>query len=217
MRKDNFVLYLSQYKSIQCLSLEDKGRLLDSLFYYLENEEEPNDLPPLVYMAFSFIRTQIDIDTNKYVQRCEKNKYNIRKRWEQSNTNDTNAYVRMQSNTNDTDKDTDKDKDKESTKVDIKEESKDSKKESEKSTRFIPPSLSEVQSYVLEKSFSVNASNFIDFYESKGWMVGKNKMKDWKASVRTWQRKSSSTDPKTERPETASLNTFEKKDYSGRF
>lgn len=206
MRKDNFVLYLSQYKSIQCLSLEDKGRLLDSLFYYLENEEEPNDLPPLVYMAFSFIRTQIDIDTNKYVQRCEKNKYNIRKRWEQSNTNDT-----------DKDTDKDKDKDKESTKVDIKEESKDSKKESEKSTRFIPPSLSEVQSYVLEKSFSVNASNFIDFYESKGWMVGKNKMKDWKASVRTWQRKSSSTDPKTERPETASLNTFEKKDYSGRF
>ena len=36
----------------------------------------------------------------------------------------------------------------------------------------------------------MDASTFIDFYTSKGWMVGKNKMKDWKAAVRTWERKS---------------------------
>lgn len=206
MRKDTFVLYLSQYKSIQCLSLEDKGRLLDGLFYYLENEEEPNDLPPLVYMAFSFIRTQIDIDTNKYVQRCEKNKYNVRKRWERSNTNDT-----------DKEEEENKEEEEESTKVDIKEESKDSKKESEKSTRFIPPTLSEVQTYISDNNYSVDASTFIDFYTAKGWKIGNNKMKDWRASVRTWQRKSNSTGPKTERSERASLNTIEKKDYSGRF
>lgn len=63
-----------------------------------------------------------------------------------------------------------------------------------KAKRFTPPTLEEVSSYIAEKGYSVDANQFIDFYESKGWMVGKNKMKDWKASVRTWQnsRKESS-------------------------
>ena len=67
---------------------------------------------------------------------------------------------------------------------------KDSKgKDSIKSSRFVPPSLEEVQAYISEKGYSVNAEAFINFYESKGWMIGKNKMKDWKAAVRTWQSK----------------------------
>ena len=58
-----------------------------------------------------------------------------------------------------------------------------------KSIRFTPPSLSEVQEYISLKSYSVDAENFINFYESKGWMVGKNKMKSWKASISTWQKR----------------------------
>ena len=57
-----------------------------------------------------------------------------------------------------------------------------------KSDRFTPPSLEDVQNYCLERNNSVDPQAFIDFYESKGWMVGKNKMKDWKAAVRTWER-----------------------------
>ena len=57
-----------------------------------------------------------------------------------------------------------------------------------KSDRFTPPSLEDVQSYCLERNNSVDPQAFIDFYASKGWMVGKNKMKDWKAAVRTWER-----------------------------
>ena len=56
--------------------------------------------------------------------------------------------------------------------------------------KFTPPNLEEVQQYCIERNNSVNAQTFIDFYESKGWMVGKNKMKDWKAAVRTWERNS---------------------------
>ena len=55
-----------------------------------------------------------------------------------------------------------------------------------KRKRFTPPSLGEVSEYIKSKGYSVDASAFIDFYTSKGWMVGSNKMKDWKASVRTW-------------------------------
>lgn len=55
-----------------------------------------------------------------------------------------------------------------------------------KSYRFSPPTLEEIKTYILEKGYSVDADRFFNFYESKGWYVGKNKMKDWKAAVRTW-------------------------------
>jgi len=54
---------------------------------------------------------------------------------------------------------------------------------------FNKPKLSEVKDYCLERNNNIDAEAFIDFYESKGWMVGKNKMKDWKAAVRTWEKK----------------------------
>ena len=57
-----------------------------------------------------------------------------------------------------------------------------------KNNIFTPPTLEEVKSYCNERQNNVDAETFISFYESKGWMVGKNKMKDWKASVRTWER-----------------------------
>ena len=55
---------------------------------------------------------------------------------------------------------------------------------------FAPPTLSEVQAYCKERNNNVNAETFVNFYQSKDWYVGKNKMKDWKAAVRTWENKS---------------------------
>lgn len=57
----------------------------------------------------------------------------------------------------------------------------------EKNKKFVPPLLNEVQSYCLERNNGVDAQKFVDFYTAKGWYVGKNKMKDWKAAVRTWE------------------------------
>ncbi|HCL03103.1 MAG TPA: hypothetical protein DHW61_11970 [Lachnoclostridium phytofermentans] len=56
------------------------------------------------------------------------------------------------------------------------------------SSRFTPPTLEEVRTYCLERKNTVDASRWVDFYSSKGWMVGKNKMTDWKSAVRTWER-----------------------------
>ena len=61
-------------------------------------------------------------------------------------------------------------------------------KERETAKRFIPPTVDEVRSYCEERKNNVDAEKFVDFYESKGWMVGKSKMKDWRASVRTWEK-----------------------------
>jgi ribosomal protein S8 len=56
-----------------------------------------------------------------------------------------------------------------------------------KGTRFTPPSVDEVNDYCNQRNNLVDPQTFIDFYQAKGWMVGKNKMKDWKACVRTWE------------------------------
>jgi len=53
---------------------------------------------------------------------------------------------------------------------------------------FTPPTLEEVISYCKERNNSVDPQKWYDFYSAKGWMIGKNKMKDWKAAVRTWER-----------------------------
>jgi hypothetical protein len=86
-------------------------------------------------------------------------------------------YVYTSNNT-DIDSDSDSDLD-----IDI-----DRDREKKKS-RFAPPSLNELNNYIKENNYQIDGENFIDFYSSKGWMVGKNKMKDWKACVRTWARR----------------------------
>ena len=57
-----------------------------------------------------------------------------------------------------------------------------------KRKRFEKPTLSEIEQYCIERKNNVNAEQFFDYYESNGWKVGKNSMKDWKAAVRTWER-----------------------------
>lgn len=55
--------------------------------------------------------------------------------------------------------------------------------------RFTPPTPTEVQQYCSESGHYIDADAFVDFYNSKNWMVGKNKMKDWKSAVRNWERR----------------------------
>lgn len=55
-----------------------------------------------------------------------------------------------------------------------------------KEKHSVPPTLENVMGYCREMGYSMDAQRFIDFYESKGWMIGKNRMKDWKAAVRNW-------------------------------
>jgi len=59
----------------------------------------------------------------------------------------------------------------------------------DKPQRFIAPTAEEVAAYCRERNNNVDPQSFIDFYDSKGWMIGKNKMKDWKAAVRTWEKR----------------------------
>lgn len=68
--------------------------------------------------------------------------------------------------------------------------------------RFVKPTVDEVANYCTQNSYDINAQGFIDYYESQGWKVGKNPMKDWKACIRTWvkrkQEKSNQSEVKRE-------------------
>lgn len=68
------------------------------------------------------------------------------------------------------------------------EKEKSNKEKTTTTTRFKPPILEEVKAYCNERNNSVDAEKFIDYYTSNGWKVGRNSMKDWKATVRTWER-----------------------------
>ena len=62
--------------------------------------------------------------------------------------------------------------------------------------KFEKPSIEEIKEYCKERNNGINANRFYDFYESKDWYVGKNKMKDWKACIRTWEQRQTPTNKK---------------------
>lgn len=61
-------------------------------------------------------------------------------------------------------------------------------KEKKKSKRFVPPTAEEVNAYCRERKNNIDGQYFVDFYTSKGWKIGSQSMKDWRAAVRTWER-----------------------------
>ena len=78
--------------------------------------------------------------------------------------------------------------------IKIKEKEKEKEKHKEKKDtagkpqQFTPPTIEEVRAYCLERKNGVDPQKWYDFYSAKGWMIGRNKMKNWQAAVRTWER-----------------------------
>lgn len=67
--------------------------------------------------------------------------------------------------------------------------------DNKKKGRFTPPSLKELEDYIKEKNYkNVDADTFLNFYQSKGWLVGKSKMQEWKATVRGWESRNKKTE-----------------------
>ena len=76
--------------------------------------------------------------------------------------------------------------------------------------RFCKPTIEEVQAYCEERNNGVDAQKWFDYYEANGWKVGRNAMKDWKASVRTWER----SDTKDEKHKGKSVRTIDYGKYT---
>jgi hypothetical protein len=82
----------------------------------------------------------------------------------------------------------------------IDKKGENNKSFSPKNKRFVKPTINQIDEYIKEKDMHFEAERFFDYYESKGWMVGKSPMKDWKAACRTWesQRKHEFKEEQTE-------------------
>ena len=79
-----------------------------------------------------------------------------------------------------------------------------------KQVKFSPPSVEDVKAYCMERGNKINPEHFIDFYASKGWLVGKTKMKDWRASLRTWERNNSSAQqPSAPKPRSGKIEIID--------
>ena len=179
--KDSFVLYNSFYEPIKALKNEQLGKLLRAIFNYTINGEITQDSDILI--AFMFIKNQLDMDAKKWKDIRQKrseagkkhkgNQYTNDNKMEQMEQNGTNGSVNVNVNVDD---------------------NVYNKKENTKRKKFDKPTIDEIRQYCLERSNGIDAEAFYDFYEAKDWCVGKNKMKDWKACVRTWEKRNNKTE-----------------------
>jgi hypothetical protein len=135
------------------------------LFAFTENGE--------CFYSESLLRRMNPLD-NLRKKRSEAGKAGMKNRWESEQLKQTDNNVITQLPKSDNNK----------SKVNKEEEQESIK---EKAKRFFPPTCEEVVGYCTERKNSVDADKFFNFYQSKGWMVGKNRMKDWRAAVRTWE------------------------------
>jgi hypothetical protein len=164
----------------KCAKLSDQevGRLFRALMSYHATGIEP-ELAGRESIAFDFIKEDIDKTEKAYAAKCEKNRQN-----------------RLTTNVDE--------RERTIAKVDERPQNKNIKeKENIKETtlkgskekplaRFTPPTVEEVDAYCKERGNRVNAQRFVDFYAAKGWKIGQNPMKDWKAAVRTWEQRDDS-------------------------
>ncbi len=204
--KDSFVLYTKYLDNIQALSMEQRGMLFTSLMLYASGQE-PEEMDPVTAMAFSFIKSQMDKDIEKYNETCAKRSEagklggRPKKQEEAKKANGFSENQKKQGKAKKADNEYEYDND------------NDLLKENTKRKVFSTPTVDDVRAYCLERNNKVDPQSFVDFYESKGWMIGKNKIKDWKAAVRTWER----SETKTRQGETAKLtkdnNNFERRRY----
>lgn len=181
--------YYSYRKKLEKLSDQEVGRLVRSLLEYGETGET-EELAGRESIAFDFIADDINRAKAAYEERFAKNQRNIEKRY--ARQDDTNVYDGIRTNTNVYETYQTKDKPKDKTKDKTKDNSLPPNGVSDtRAKRFTPPTLDDVSAYIRERGSNVDAQRFLDFYTAKGWMVGKNRMKDWKAAVRTWEKRDS--------------------------
>lgn len=168
MALESFNAYHSYLDTMEALNDAECGRLFRALLEYSATGAAP-ELRGNERFVFPGMRSQIDRDIEKYNAKCARNRENGEKGGGHS---PPNAPERPRTPPKD------KDKDISFPPNGVKE-----------NARAHHPTVEEVAAYCRERGNRVDAERFVDFYASKGWKVGNQPMKDWKACVRTWERR----------------------------
>lgn len=205
MARDYICLYHSYLDAIQALGDAERGRLLTAMLEYSISGAAPQ-LGGNERYIFPMVKAQIDRDRERYEETCrsnsEKGKLGGRPRKSRGFSENPElsekaaAFSKSQKSQG---------KGKGEGKGEGKDKGEDILDGVARPRRFTPPTIEEVAEYCAQRENNVDAQHFVDFYTAKGWRVGSNPMKDWKAAVRTWERRSGQYRKK---PETVSSNVF---------
>lgn len=192
------LFYFDLLPALEKLKAEDAGALFLGAMHYARDGKEPMFHNTSLDFAWEFIRPAIDRDGAAYQEKKDRGAWltycreckraggnpDSFEQWRQRTDNDTLSPDNVPSPTTYTSITTDTTQPKTESDSDIGIRAD----KPPKPTRFTPPSVDEVRAYCQERKNQVDPERFVAFYESKGWMIGKNKMKDWKAAILTWER-----------------------------
>lgn len=186
---------------LKTLKDDEIGRLFVMMLGYAETGEEPTSFTGNEAFLFPVAKQMIDLAAERAeTLRQNGSKGGIAKsKNKQALANDSKSYQELANDSKD--------------EQNIAEKKRNEKKGNEKKTpseyrRFTPPTVEEVAAYCKERGNSVNADRFCAFYASKGWKVGNQPMKDWKAAVITWEKRDTTT-------KKVVAQDFPQRDYSG--
>lgn len=188
------------------MSDEDAGFVFKSIFRHRANPElEISHSDPIINGLIGFFLGTIDRNKDSYIDMCNANADNAKgKNKKQSptmvsdgqqpltNANDGQQSLTMVSENKNKNKNKNSNSNSNNNKnissnEEIKEESFSIEKDEKKtSSRFVPPTLDEIADYCAEKKYNIDPERFFNYYESKGWMVGKTKMTKWKNALANW-------------------------------
>lgn len=182
--RDSIVFYRSFYEAVKTLPPEDFKKTIQAIMEYGLNDVEP-ETNGVEKTVFLLVKPQIDANNRRYEngKRGGSSSKGKSETKPEPKANQSGTKVEPNVNQNGT-----KHEPNVNVNVNVNDNVKENTLKSVKEKRFAPPTLENVMGYCQEMGYSIDTQRFIDFYESKGWMVGKNKMKDWKAAVRNWAR-----------------------------
>lgn len=174
MERGQFTFYRSYYEAVKHLNKSDRAAVLMAICAYALDEELPS-LSGTPAAIFALVKPTLD---------TSRKKAESGKRGGESEANSKQTESKTQANG----KQTAREKEKENEKEGENEIENEDDSPPPTPSQFIPPNVIEVRAYCNERKNHVDPQRFVDFYTSKGWMVGKTKMKDWRAAVRTWEK-----------------------------
>lgn len=180
---EGFVFYASFAEALKELPDEERLKAYDAITDYALYGIVPEE-KGIVAVIFKLVRPQIDANA----ARRENGKKGGRPKAEVTEE-ENHRFLEEETIGYETEKPKEKEK--------VKEKVKEKDKEKAKEKAFVRPALEDIQDYCRERNNGIDAQQFYDFYQSKGWKVGSQTMKDWRACVRTWERRNKATIPKT--------------------
>lgn len=178
---DGFIFFRSFWEAAQEMpDIRSRDEFYNALFAYAFDGVEPQIQMPFARVAFKAVLPVIEKSRKRSAAGKSKSKSEKIK----NDFDSSEKKSKSESEEIKTDFDLKRIKDKEQG---IEDKGQDKKSTTRK--RFVPPTREEVQAYCAERGNNVNADKFVDYYTSKGWVVGKVPMKDWKAAVRGWEQR----------------------------